>query len=70
MSDKQEPKELNEPALEDDFPIYANYLYVVDGKVYRSDYHDVTARWLRLKLGATEIRRCDIGGRNLFDQMV
>lgn len=52
-----------EHVLDDDYPIYGDYLYVVDGKVYRSDWHGITARQLRLKLGAKEIRRCDIYGR-------
>jgi hypothetical protein len=55
--------DLNEPILEDDYPIYADYLYVADGKVIRSDWHGITARQLRGHLGAKEIRRCDIYGR-------
>jgi hypothetical protein len=55
--------ELNEPVLDDDYPIYADYLYVADGKVIRSDWHGITARQLRVHLGASEIRRCDIAGR-------
>ena len=54
---------LDEPLLEDDYPIYGDYLYVADGKVIRSDWHGVTARQLRGYLGATELRRCDIEGR-------
>lgn len=53
-------KEPNERVLEDDYPIYGDYLYVVDGKVYRSDWHGITARELRIKLGAKEIRNCDM----------
>lgn len=55
--------ELNEPILEDDYPIYADYLYVADGKVVRSDWHGITARRFKHYLGATELRRCDIYGR-------
>ncbi len=52
-----------ETALEDGYPIYGNYLYVVDGEVYRSDYHGITVRQLKQHLNAGEVRRCDIFGR-------
>ena len=54
---------LDEDILEDDYPIYADYLYVADGNVVRSDYHGITAREFRNRIGATELRRCDIFGR-------
>lgn len=54
---------LKEPILEDDYPIYGDYLYVADGKVYRSDFHDITVRELRIRMGFKEVRRCDILGR-------
>lgn len=57
-----EPR-LNEPILPDDYPVYADYLYVADGKVIRSDWHGVNVRRLKHELGAKEIRRCDIAGR-------
>lgn len=46
--------ELNEPVLEDDYPIYGNYLYVCDG---------ITVRQLKLRENFTEVRRCDIVSR-------
>lgn len=49
-----------ERMLPDDYPIYGDYLYVVDGEVYRSDYHGITAGELKRRLGAKEIRNCDI----------
>lgn len=52
-----------ENVLPDDYPIYGDFLYVVDGKPYRSDWHGITARQLRDKLGAKEIRRCNINAR-------
>jgi hypothetical protein len=55
--------DLNERVLPDDYPIYGDYLYVVDGKVYKSDYHDVTVRHLKHYLNAKEVRSCDIFGR-------
>lgn len=56
-------RELNEPILPDDYPVYGDYLYVADGKVIRSDWHGVTVARLKHELGAKEIRRCDINGR-------
>lgn len=57
---------LNEPILPDDYPIYADYLYVADGKVVRSDWHDVTAREFKAREGVKELRRCDMAGRGLL----
>lgn len=55
--------DLNEPVLADDYPIYADYLYVADGKVIRSDWHGITARQFKNREGIQELRRCDIYGR-------
>lgn len=55
--------ELNEPILPDDYPIYGDYLYVADGKVYRSDWHDITVRQLKVREKFSEVRRCDFAGR-------
>jgi hypothetical protein len=60
-------RELNEPILPDDYPVYGGYLYVVDGKVFRSDWDCITVRRLKLALGVKEIRRCDMVGRGYFD---
>jgi hypothetical protein len=57
-------KELDEPILPDDYPIYGDYLYVVDGKVYRSDWHDITVGDLKRYENCSEVRRCDIVGRD------
>jgi hypothetical protein len=58
--------ELNEPILEDDYPVYGDYLYVADGKVIRSDIFG-TVRELKHNVKAKEIRRCDMCGRGYFD---
>jgi len=54
--------ELDEPILPNSYPVYGDYLYVVDGKVTRSDVfgnvHD-----LKRNTGGKEVRRCDIVGR-------
>lgn len=55
--------DLKEPILPDDYPVFAGYLYVADGKVISSDLHNTDVRHLRAYLRAKEIRRCDINGR-------
>lgn len=55
--------ELNESILSDDYPVYAGYLYVADGKVISSDWHGINIGQLKKKLGVKEIRNCDIFGR-------
>ncbi|MDK4727419.1 hypothetical protein [Rhizobium phaseoli] len=59
---------LNEPVLADDYPIYADYAYVVDGEVTISDYHAITAREFKARIGATEVRGCDLAGRGLLQE--
>lgn len=54
-----------EHVLDDDYPIYGDYLYVVDGQVVISDYHDITAKQFKRILNAKEIRNCNMFGRNL-----
>ena len=49
----------DETVLEDDYPIYGDYYYLADGKVYRSDWHDVTVAELKRREGFKEIRRCN-----------
>lgn len=64
-----ENSELNEKLLPDDYPVYANYLYVCDGKVIRCDLFEGTVQDLKndlrshYKLDALEIMNCDINGR-------
>jgi len=66
--------ELQEPILEDNYPVYADYLYVCDGKVIRCDLMDGNVADLKrdlrghYKLEAKEIRRCDIEGRRALMQ--
>ncbi len=54
--------ELDEPILPDEYPVYASYMYVADGKLYRSNW-SVTVRELKRREGFKEVRRCDIFGR-------
>ena len=53
----------NEEILPDDYPIYGNFLYVADGKVYLSDWHDITVRRLKHYERFKEVRRCNIAAR-------
>lgn len=57
-------RELNEPELPDDYPIYGSYTYVADGRVIRSDYHGITAGELKRRLKIEKLCRCDIAGRH------
>ena len=59
---------LNEPILPDDYPVYWDYLYICDGTVTRSDIEG-TVKDLKRDQNVTEVRRCDIAGRDLWDQM-
>lgn len=54
---------LKEPILPDDYPVYGDYCYVADGKVVTSDWHGITVREFKVRIGASEIRRCDMFGR-------
>jgi len=56
---------LKEPVLDDDYPVYVGYAYVVDGKPILSLIEGTVQR-LKHSLKATEIRRCDLVGRNLI----
>src|SRR5690348_16784464 len=47
----------NEEVLPDDYPIYGDYLYVADGKLYRSDWHGISVRSLKAREGFKEVRR-------------
>lgn len=49
----------SETVLPDDYPIYGDYFYLADGKVYRSDWHDVTVRELKAREKFQEVRKCD-----------
>jgi hypothetical protein len=55
-------EKLDEPILPDDYPVYAGYAYVADGKPVSSPVEGTVAR-LKVVLGAAEIRRCDLVGR-------
>lgn len=60
--------QLNERELDDDFPVYLDYLYVADGRVIRSEIQG-TVKALKYNLEknhnikANVITTCDILGR-------
>lgn len=61
---------LEEPVLEDDYPVFYGYYYMVDGRIETSD---VQGNVKRLKQDiisqgrtAVEVRRCDMIGRGFF----
>ena len=54
----------SEPILEDDYPVYPTYWYVVDGKPVRSPLQGLV-RDLKRETGAKEIRRCAAVKRQL-----
>lgn len=55
-----------ERLLDDDYPIYAGYFYLVNGKVYMADF-SCTAGELKKELNTEEIRNCDLAERNMLD---
>lgn len=57
-----------ERELEDDYPIYPGYLYIVDDQVYRHNYPPTTAGVMRKQFKS--VKNCDIAERNLWKEMV
>ncbi len=57
-------RERNEPILENDYPVYPSYWYVVDGEPRRSPIAGTVGE-LKRKLQAKEVRRCDSVARKL-----
>jgi hypothetical protein len=63
--DRLKVRPIRETILPDDYPVYAGYAYVADGKVIVSDVSG-TVKLLKNDTGATEIKSCDLVGRNLL----
>jgi len=53
-----------ERVLEDDYPIYEGYWYIMDGTPRTSPYTK-TVYNLKKDFGIDEVKSCDIVGRNL-----
>ena len=49
----------DEKVLPEDYPVYGDYFYLADGKVYRSDWHNITVGKLMACEGFKEVRRCN-----------
>lgn len=60
----------NERILPDDYPIYGDYFYLTDGKVYRSNWHDITVAELKKREGFKEVRSCDWRRYNGTNQQI
>jgi hypothetical protein len=60
---KQSERHEGEEVLPDDYPIYGNYIYLADGKIYLSDYHDITVRQLKAYERFNEVCRCNLTAR-------
>ena len=60
--------ELREPELEDDYPVFAGYLYVVDGRIVESNVsgyvRDLKRDQRNQGCSAEVVCRCDIVGRS------
>lgn len=54
-----------ERELENDYPIYPGFLYVVDGGVWRSP-DTMTVSELKKRGNFSSVKNCDISGRKIF----
>ena len=53
----------SETILPDDYPIYADYFYIADGKPILSDWHNITVKEFKRRENIQELRRCDLVSR-------
>lgn len=56
----------SETILADDYPVFLDYVYLVDGRPRRCPLMKGTVRDLRRALNAQEVRRCDLCARGFF----
>ena len=56
---------MNEPILDDDYPVYFGYVYVCDGEPQQSDIEGTVAD-LKRQQGCKEVKRCDMAARGFF----
>lgn len=57
MIEENKENEIDRDILPDDYPIYGDYMYVADGKPYRSEWHGITVKHLKQHGNFKEIRR-------------
>ena len=50
----------SETVLEDDYPIYFKFIYLMDGIPRASNHHNSTVRQLKRREGINEVRRCSL----------
>lgn len=59
----------NEPVLEDAFPMYGGYYYIIDGHIKECDYFNgednrgISVAEYKRRYNVNEIRRCDLISR-------
>jgi len=75
MEEVQVIEQPKERVLPDDYPVFPEYLYVVDGEVRRCMVEGTVATLkddLRKRHGlkAEEVKNCDISARGLWEQAV
>lgn len=51
----------HETILEDDYPVYPDFVYIADMKFVKCPIHGRVQNWKR-EFGIKEIRRCDMFG--------
>ena len=61
--------ELRERELENDYPIYCGYLYVVDDRPWKAP-EEMTVGELKKRGNFSSVKNCDIEGRKLWDQAI
>ena len=49
----------DEVELPNDYPVYGDYFYIADRKLYRSDHHDITVGELKRRERIREVRCCN-----------
>ena len=57
---------INERVLSDDYPVHCGYTYVCDGRIRIAPTGDITVKELKRLLGVSEVKNCDLVGRELF----
>ena len=60
---------MDEQVLDDDYPVYYGYWYVVDGVPTQCELSGghATVFELRIALNAREVRRCDLRARGMLN---
>lgn len=59
-------KVLNERELDNEYPMYSGYMYVVDGVVVRSKTN-MTVGKFKEATKVKSVKNCDIGARDLWE---